>query len=872
MHYAAWSPDGTRIAFDADDSATPEPWNILYTVNSDGSELHAVNTYWGGDNESWMGSWSPDGQWLLYTRLIYDVTGEQLAVRGGYIERIKPDGTSNEVLINSGLDFLPDWQSIDFAAPHSQITPLSSWSKMHADIEWSGIDDGPAGIASYDVQYRIGAAGSWANWLMGTTSTTASYTDISGQVVYFRVRARDNAGNVEPWSSSAQASTLLYSALLDGTLTDNRGIPVQGGLITVSTSIQSVASTRNDGGFSTHIFSSTGDIFITSAGVISIVNQPLQIGYDDPIDTYLPGTANLLQNGNFELDANQPYQWTTSGDMPIHLVTTTQQIGTRSVRMGVDCVEPCVSTPLPALWGDWVNRPSFAPDSLGNTHFAWVSDGTQYMFVDADGVQSTPVKIGDGGATAYLVVDGMDSVHVFWLVGPQLMYRNRSISGKWSDIESVNVDGIYTNAYSQFISIAADSLGGIHVFYGRNFREMDYTCQLVYLERLPSGIWKAPIPFEYSSSEIPLVAAGADNTVHFMWSRGETVLYRAKSATGTWASPISIGSFKQNDFIDCFLQSLSVDKLLAVHAFWSGCDGYTYYNYRNPAGKWSTSEHLPAAGWGVIDSTVDNQGTLHVVNGQYMGGINYRQRSSDKEAFSDAVSITGGEWPHAQIAIDRNGNAHITGSGYQTTLTATQSSVGLLSQPITIAPSMNKPTVAFMYELRRTHPNGNTAFEVNVDDGANSTLIFSTTASTDRWEMGWADLSPWRGQSITISLGLKQAVNDPLAFLLLDHVTVSEWRTPLATHVTPNHVEPNTPITLTITGENFIPTPTVKLNGTPLTDIVWVDLHTLEISIPSGISPGIYNVSVTNPAGPTHVLIESVSAGKQSYMPVIVKQ
>ena len=60
-----------------------------------------------------------------------------------------------------------------------------------------------SGIASYDVQYREGSAGLWADWLVGATATSATFGPSNpiavqrDETYYFRVRARDNAGNLE---------------------------------------------------------------------------------------------------------------------------------------------------------------------------------------------------------------------------------------------------------------------------------------------------------------------------------------------------------------------------------------------------------------------------------------------------------------------------------------------------------------------------------------------------------------------------------------------------------------------------------------------------------------------------------------------------
>src|SRR5439155_16915914 len=42
-------------------------WN-LYTVHPDGSRLHALTEAKGGTEQKYLPSWSPDGNWIAFTR------------------------------------------------------------------------------------------------------------------------------------------------------------------------------------------------------------------------------------------------------------------------------------------------------------------------------------------------------------------------------------------------------------------------------------------------------------------------------------------------------------------------------------------------------------------------------------------------------------------------------------------------------------------------------------------------------------------------------------------------------------------------------------------------------------------------------------
>ncbi len=88
--------------------------------------------------------------------------------------------------------------------------PASSVNAQHNDSEaldillkWTAAD-AASGVARYDVQYRIGD-GWWVDLLNGTTETQMVFTGKAGNTYYFRARATDVTGNVEPFPDDPQA-------------------------------------------------------------------------------------------------------------------------------------------------------------------------------------------------------------------------------------------------------------------------------------------------------------------------------------------------------------------------------------------------------------------------------------------------------------------------------------------------------------------------------------------------------------------------------------------------------------------------------------------------------------------------------------------
>ncbi len=99
--------------------------------------------------------------------------------------------------------------NVDTTPPTSNVQQLPQWSPGSFTVRWSGTDNpGGSGIRHFDVQFRVNG-GAWQNWQMATTATSATFTGQNGNFYEFRVRAVDNANNVEQFSNTPDAGTTV---------------------------------------------------------------------------------------------------------------------------------------------------------------------------------------------------------------------------------------------------------------------------------------------------------------------------------------------------------------------------------------------------------------------------------------------------------------------------------------------------------------------------------------------------------------------------------------------------------------------------------------------------------------------------------------
>ncbi len=108
--HADWSPDGRLIVFEAPDRDDEPPGTSanVYTIRPDGSHLAAVTHYKGGDVNAGNAAWSPDGTKIAFV----EVPG-----RGPFgnadIFTMNADGSGiYQVTTSTRFDFRPDWGTV----------------------------------------------------------------------------------------------------------------------------------------------------------------------------------------------------------------------------------------------------------------------------------------------------------------------------------------------------------------------------------------------------------------------------------------------------------------------------------------------------------------------------------------------------------------------------------------------------------------------------------------------------------------------------------------------------------------------------------------------------------------------------------------
>jgi len=163
--------------------------------------------------------------------------------------------------------------NVDTTKPSSSITALPAFSNATIALSWSG-SDALSGISTYDVQVRAGSGGAWTDVLTNTASTSATYNGANGTTYYFRVRARDAAGNLEDWPADYDTFTFVDTEPPIGTITINGGA-----FDTTSTNVQlTLLYTDTTSGVSQMVLSNDGSIYTSWDSPATSRNWILQAG------------------------------------------------------------------------------------------------------------------------------------------------------------------------------------------------------------------------------------------------------------------------------------------------------------------------------------------------------------------------------------------------------------------------------------------------------------------------------------------------------------------------------------------------------------------------------------------------------------------
>lgn len=187
-----------------------------------------------------------------------------------------------------------------------------------------------------------------------------------------------------------------------------------------------------------------------------------------------------------------------------------------------------------------------------------------------------------------------------------------------------------------------------------------------------------------------------------------------------------------------------------------------------------------------------------------------------------------------------------------------------LAQTVSLLADTHAATLSFAYTLAVAQ-DSNAVFEATV----NNTPVFSTSVPTADWALGWADLSPWAGETITVAFHSRSTDSSGPVTVRLDDVTVGSWLTPVIRAIEPQPIPAGSATRLTLRGENFLPTPTVWLGSTQLGNVTWIDAATLQATIPASVKPGAYPLRVRNPSGQESAKLPFLQIGRSLHLPVV---
>jgi hypothetical protein len=304
-----------------------------------------------------------------------------------------------------------------------------------------------------------------------------------------------------------------------------------------------------------------------------------------------------------------------------------------------------------------------------------------FLFVQAAQADWTPAKrltwTSGSSQNPTIAADSLGNVHVVWnddTPGNNEIYHKKSTNGgtNWGTAKRLT----WTSGQSFCPVDAVDSSGILHIVWSENTVG---TSEIYYGKTADGGVtWTANKRLTWNSgiSWRPDIAVGPFDSLHVAWSDstpGNAEIYYKKSSDGgvTWLAGKRLTWTSGSSY----LPDLTVDSAGNLHLVWSdetpGATEIFYKKSTNDGVTWTSSKRLTwtsGSSWGP-DIAVDTSGNLHVVWGDDTPGnyaVYYKKSTNGGGTWTPAKLIAGGPVGGSwpDLGVDPSGHLHILGTGY----------------------------------------------------------------------------------------------------------------------------------------------------------------------------------------------------------------